>query len=388
MSTSHRYVRRLLPRQSPGDSLYYWVSLAARERRCRRMRSLCPGGAEVSSDPMEAVQRLMRTALAGLEGAGGALLRAMLSHHLGWDETEAQAGGKPATLPAGKLVRPRLCLLSCAAVGGDPEVAAPAAAAIELVHNFSLIHDDIEDRDEMRRGRATVWRRWGEAQAINAGDGMYSLAYAALGDLGAAGAGDTRHLRAVALLSRACVRLCEGQAHDLALHNQPRVSPREYLDMIGRKTAALMSCATQLGALFGGANDQTQAAFRQFGFDLGIAFQIRDDLLGIWGDPDKTGKSVGTDLSRKRCSYPVICALERARGEERETILAAQGASSPERIAAVVDALQRLGALAQAEDLVAQKHERAWAALGSVQLAPGAAHALRELTEFLTVRQR
>ncbi len=347
----------------------------------------------MSSDLTAAVLARMRALVDGLQGVGGELLRAMLSHHLGW---EAQAMGKPATQPAGKLVRPRLCLLSCEAAGGDPAVAVPAAAAVELIHNFSLIHDDVEDRDEVRRGRATVWKRWGEAQAVNAGDCMYSLAYAALAELDAEGVSPARRLRTLALMSEACIRLCEGQSHDLALQERPQVSQAEYLDMIGRKTAALMACAAETGAVLGGADDEAARALSQFGFDLGVAFQIRDDILGIWGDPQATGKPVGTDLSRRRCSYPVIVALERAQGADRDAILAAQGTAhsagsgqaSPERIAAAVSAIERLGARNKAEEMAAQAHARAWSALKPLRLHPRAERELRALAESLAVRQR
>ena len=334
----------------------------------------------MSSHPMEAVLARMRAVLRGLQGPGGELLRAMLSHHLGWEEQAPEA--------MGKLVRPRLCLLACEAVGADPAAAVPAAAAVQLIHDFSLIHDDIEDRDEVRRGRPTVWKRWGEAQAINAGDCMYSLAYAALSDPDPTSAAGARLLRAVAILSEACVRLCEGQSHDLALHDQPTVLRAEYLDMIGRKTAALISCAAQMGALLGGADDDVTDAFRDFGFQLGLEFQIRDDILGIWGDPGKTGKPVGADLSRKRCSCPVVCALERAQGEEREAILAVRREPSAESIAGAVAALERLGAREEVEELAAQAHQRAWSALEPLRLEPRATRELRELAGFLTARQR
>jgi geranylgeranyl diphosphate synthase type I len=334
----------------------------------------------------------------------------MLSHHLGWEppqgmgkppaasmvkpaatpavERAATPAGKPAISPAGKLVRPRLCLLSCRAVGGDAFAAVPAAAAVELVHDFSLIHDDIEDRDDLRRGRPTVWKLWGEAQGINAGDCLYSLAYAVLGEGDDAAAETTRRLRAVAVLSEACVRLCEGQAHDIALQSQQDISETEYLDMVARKTGAIMAAAAQMGALAGGASEAQGGAFRQFGSELGTAFQIRDDVLGIWGDPDKTGKPVGSDLSRKRCSYPVIWGLAQARGQDRDAILAARSESSPAALAGAASALERIGARARAEHLAAEIHRRAWAALEGLKLKPRAAQELRQLTEFLTSREQ
>jgi geranylgeranyl diphosphate synthase type I len=189
-------------------------------------------------------------------------------------------------------------------------------------------------------------------------------------------------------MSEACVRLCEGQSHDLALQEQSQVSQSEYLDMIGRKTAALMSCAAETGAVLGGADDEAAQALRQFGFDLGVAFQIRDDILGIWGDPQETGKPVGADLSRRRCSYPVIVALERALGADRDAILAAQGGQSSNFVAMAMAALERLGARDTAEEMIAQAHERAWSALKHIRLQPRAERELRALAGFLAVRQR
>lgn len=332
----------------------------------------------MKEDLTQAVVEHMRALAAGLEGRGGELLRAMLRHHIGWS----------ARCPAaGKLVRPRLCLLCCQAVGGDARAAVPAAAAVELIHNFSLVHDDIQDRDEMRRGRPTVWARWGEAQAISAGDCLYALAYAALGKQ-ARRVDAARRLRAVAMLADACVRLCEGQSHDLALQGQAQISQVEYLEMIGRKTAALISCAAQMGAMLGGADDKAAEAFRRFGFDLGLAFQVRDDLLGLWGDVKQTGKPVGADLGRRRCSYPVVWALERAQPRQREAIVRAQSAPSAMQVRAAVAALERLGAREQGECLAQEMHQRAWQALAGLKLKPGPLRALRELSDFLITRGR
>jgi len=355
----------------------------------------------VPCDPIDAVIGLMRAQVERLRGPGGGLISRMLAHHLGWEapqgmgKTPATPAGKPATSsagkpaiqPAGKLVRPRLCLLSCRAVGGDAFAAVPAAAAVELIHTFSLIHDDIEDRDEMRRGRPTVWKVWGEAQGINAGDCLYSLAYAVLGEADGRAGEAPRRLRAVAVLSEACVRLCEGQAHDIALQSQEDISEAEYLDMVGRKTGAIMAAAAHMGALVGGASDEHAGAFRQFGLQLGVAFQIRDDILGIWGDPQKTGKPVGSDLSRKRCSYPVIWGLAQTRGRDRDAILAARDEPSPAALGEAAAALERLGARARADELAAQVHRQAWAALEGLELEPRAAEELRQLTEFLTSRE-
>jgi geranylgeranyl diphosphate synthase type I len=334
----------------------------------------------VTSDPIDAVIALLRARIDALQGAGGALVREIAAHHFGW-------AGEPDAM--GKLVRPRLCLLPCRAVGGDPMIALPAAAAIELIHNYSLIHDDIEDRDEMRRGRSAAWKAFGDAQAINAGDCIHSLAFAAMDELDATRVAPECRLRAIANLSEANVRLCEGQAHDIALQSREDLpNEDEYLDMVTRKTGALMRAAASIGALLGGADWEYAGAFGQFGERLGVAFQIRDDVLGIWGDPEQTGKPAGADLTRKRCSYPVVWASARAEGKDREALLGVRADPSAKAVAGAIAALERLGAREHAEELAAEMHRQAWAALEGLKLEPRAEAELRQLTEFLTIRDR
>jgi len=323
-------------------------------------------------------------------GVGGGLVKDMVLHHLGVGGKGLAGAGKSATSPAGKMVRPRLCLLACQAVGGDAERAVGAAAAVEMIHNYTLIHDDIEDRDEMRRGRPTVWKVYGEAQAINAGDYLHSLAYVTLmNGLDAAKVEPKRSLDALRIVSRAGEWLCEGQAQDIAL--QSREEPPgedEYLDMVTLKTGALMSTAAELGALIGGGNSDHTTALGKLGERIGVAFQIRDDVLGIWGDPGKTGKPAGADLTRKRCSYPVVWALARADGKDRDALLGVRSDSSFAAVTAAIAALEHVGARAAAEKVAAEMHRRAWSALEGRRLEPQAESELRQLTEFLTIRER
>ena len=201
----------------------------------------------------------------------------MLRYHLGWVDEQL----RKVNADTGKRIRARLCLLACEAVGGDPGQALPAAVAVELVHNFSLIHDDIQDRSEYRRHRRTVWAVWGEPQAINAGDDMFVLAQLALVDGELDNPRVTVH--AVRALNQACRMLCEGQYLDLDFERRPTITLQDYYGMIERKTAALLGASCQLGALYGGAGPSVVAALSSFGKQLGIAFQIRDDYLGIWG---------------------------------------------------------------------------------------------------------
>jgi len=195
---------------------------------------------------------------------------------------------------------------------GEHRAARPAAVAVELVHNFSLIHDDIQDQSTERRHRATVWRLWGIPQAITAGDAMYALARGALLRLAERGVPPNRILQATAALDDACLHLCEGQYLDLASEGCQGATMEDYLAMIKGKTAALMACSTQLGALVATDDLETVEALRIFGESLGLAYQIQDDVLGIWGDPAVTGKPAADDLRRRKMTWPVVFALGEA----------------------------------------------------------------------------
>jgi len=241
-------------------------------------------------------------------GTDAALLHdyyAMLHYHLGWDSAQ---GGPPS----GKRVRPLLCLLACAAVGGDWRAALPMAASLELLHNFTLIHDDIQDNSPLRHGCPTVWRHWGVAQAINAGDAMFTLAQLAPHRLSALGQMPELVVEALAELNRTCLTLTQGQYLDMSFEARGQVTVAEYLTMIEAKTGVLISVAAYLGARLGGANPLRAAHFRAYGLNLGLAFQVADDLLGIWGDPAVTGKSAASDLEKRKKSLPVVYGLEHA----------------------------------------------------------------------------
>ena len=199
----------------------------------------------------------------------------LLKYHLGWVE----ASGISARNDTGKLFRSHLCLLACSLCGGDVERALPMAASLELLHNFSLIHDDIQDQSELRRGRPTVWAIWGAAQAINAGDGMNSLSRISLLRLAEAGVEPTDQVECLRLLEHACLLLCEGQYLDIAQQSTTLVTELEYISSARRKTGALLACALESGAFLGGADPAVRQDFRGIGFDLGLAYQIQDDFL-------------------------------------------------------------------------------------------------------------
>jgi geranylgeranyl diphosphate synthase type I len=344
-----------------------------------------PGGAAIErllGRYREAVLAEMRAVLADHHLP----LYDMMRYHLGM----AGARGEPAVAPAGKMLRPALCLLSCEAVGGQRRLALPAAAAIELIHNFTLIHDDIEDASRSRHGRDTVWRVWGEAQAINAGDGMFALAHLALLRLLEEGVAAPQVLEAAHLLDEATLALCEGQHLDVEFEERLDVTCDDYLAMVSGKTAALMGAATAIGALLSGATEAAVAAFKQFGRGLGVAFQIRDDLLGIWGDATETGKPAGDDIAARKKSYPVVFALERASGDDRGSLRRVFGADtvSPEGVAEVLSVLERCRARAAGEEAAASRVQEALNRLKGLDLAPPRRRELEALALYLVRRRR
>lgn len=228
----------------------------------------------------------------------------MLTYHMGWT---GEGAGPEAT---GKRIRPLLVLLSAAASNADGawESALPAAAAVELVHNFSLIHDDIEDNSEKRRGRPTVWVKWDVKQAINAGDALLVISSQAITDLIGQYPAEVV-VKASRILHDTCVELTRGQYLDMSYETRTDLNEEDYWPMISGKTASLLACCCELGALLGGADESTQEAYRSFGQYLGLAFQVQDDILGIWGDEAVTGKSVASDLVEGKKSLPVLIGL-------------------------------------------------------------------------------
>lgn len=299
---------------------------------------------------------------------------AMMEYHLGWDEA-APPGS------SGKRLRPLLCVLTCAASGGAWEQALPMGAAIELLHNFTLLHDDIQDNSPLRRGRATVWRLWGPAQAINAGDAMFTLAHLAPHALTTPA---EITLRALEIFDRTCLVLTQGQYLDMSFEMRERVTVAEYLAMIEGKTAALIAASAELGALIAGADEARRAHYQQFGRCLGLAFQIQDDVLGIWGDPAVTGKSAASDLEKRKKSLPVVYGLE----QSAEFAQAYARPHTPnEPLPEMVLTLERLGAHESANELAQELTAQAMSHLQAAQPEGEAGRALQELTNELLNRQ-
>lgn len=318
-------------------------------------------------------------------GSRPAGLYGMMKYHLGWVDERFE----PAKTDAGKRIRATLVFLCCEAVGAAPESALPAATAVELVHNFSLIHDDIQDRSDYRRHRRTVWSIWGEAQAINAGDDMLVLAQLALAD--APGVATSTTVRALKALNRACQRLCEGQFLDLDFERRAAVTLDDYHAMIEHKTAALLEASCFLGALYGGAKEPALEALARFGSQLGIAFQMRDDFLGIWGDPKETGKPAASDVSSKKKTLPLLYALGEATGQDKgilEEILLRPGEADPAQIDTVLGVLERCGAAAYTASKAEQASTLAIEGLHSLGVNNSAVAELEALSRKLVVRTK
>jgi geranylgeranyl diphosphate synthase type I len=304
----------------------------------------------------------MRAALdrPGIEHAG------LIRYHLGWQD----ASGAPAESRAGKMLRPALCLLASEAAGGDASRGLPAAAAIELLHNFTLIHDDIEDRSETRHGRPTLWAVAGVPAAINAGDGLFAIAQRTLLDLRDHGGSAERTLEASRRLNDACIELCDGQHADISFESRPSVTLAEYEAMVRGKSAVLVAAAAAIGAVVAGASDLTVDALSRYGLALGIGFQIQDDVLGIWGEPEHTGKPVGDDIRARKKSYPVVYAMEHQDEDgsaELARIYASESLSSAD-VARVTALLDGCGAR-EAASAAARRHvDEALAALCEIDI--------------------
>jgi geranylgeranyl diphosphate synthase type I len=313
-------------------------------------------------------------------------VRPLVTYHLGWTDT----GGRPVEGTHGKGIRPALAVLSAEAAWAGGEVGVPGAVALELVHNFSLVHDDIIDGDTERHHRPTVWSVWGVGPAIIAGDALEAIAHQVLLRAGPHAAA------ASAELASATAAMIAGQAADIAFEQQATVSVEECMAMSADKTGALLGAATSIGAILAGADATTVGALRDFGANLGLSFQAIDDLLGIWGDPARTGKPAGNDLRQRKKSMPVVSALA-AGGDDADELAFLLGAATVDGVA--VPPLEP-GQVKRAAYLVEACGGRAWtasrakahldaalSALDRVRLSPTPRRELADIAVYVVDRQ-
>ena len=309
----------------------------------------------------------------------------MLRYYLGWVDKY----GNPCSATEGKALRPTLCLFACEATGGPVSQALPAAVALELIHNFSLIHDDIQDRDETRHHRPTLWAEWGVPRALVAGNVLRIVADMSLNGLGEPHADTERVLGVVNLLTEAYLEMIEGQYLDISYEGRRDIGMGDYLDMIARKTGALIRCSLNLGAMIGTRHAATVEAFRDFGRSLGYVFQIRDDVLGVWGDEESTGKPVGADILRKKNSLPVVYAMSVASGSEKQLLVETYGRDhlNDDDVAMVLGVMDEVRTREYAHRIAADHCDAAMRALSAVELDPEIRQQAEELVHFLLVRQ-
>ncbi|HYZ97395.1 MAG TPA: polyprenyl synthetase family protein [Acidimicrobiales bacterium] len=330
---------------------------------------------DVLARARDAVQPAMVAAIDGLNPE----LRPVAAYHLGWCDER----GAPTSGGGGKGVRPALALLSAEAAGADAGTGIPGAVAVELVHNFSLLHDDVIDGDRERRHRPTVWALYGIGPAVIVGDALVALAHQTLQRSGSPGAADAN-----AALTDAVAAMIAGQAEDMAFEGRAHVTAEECLGMVAGKTGALLACASAIGARLAGAPPAMIEALGSYGAHLGVAFQAVDDLLGIWGDPERTGKPRGSDLATRKKSLPVVHALaspEPAAGELRA--LLANGPLDAGAVARGSELVEAGGGRCATEALARRHLDAACRALELPELVPAACAELTDLARFVVERE-
>jgi geranylgeranyl diphosphate synthase type I len=332
------------------------------------------------SNPFEempiAIEAELQRRVSQLDTAGTREFHEMLTYHMGWT---GEGAGPEAT---GKRVRPMLLLLTAAACGSDWKPALPAAAAVELVHCFSLVHDDIEDSSRLRRGRPALWVRWGIPMATNAGDALLVLAWQSITEL-APTYSSARISQSARVLQEACLSLTRGQFLDMSYETRSDLGVDDYWPMVSGKTAALLAACCQIGAILGGAPTSRQESYRSFGRDLGLAFQVEDDLLGIWGDEALTGKSRSSDLVDGKKSLPVLFGLSIG---GRFAARWRQGPISVAEVPSLAEVLMEEGAYAYTQSKADELTEAAVKSLRAAGPVGAASEALERMAGSLLKR--
>lgn len=322
-------------------------------------------------------REVIEGALQAAVGPGDTPIERVARYVMGWEDVE----GRP-TVTGGKRVRPALALLAAEVCGGDPKAALPGAVAVELVHNFSLVHDEIQDQDAERHHRPTAYALIGEAQAINVGDFLYTRAVRALTD----GPGDAvPKVAALTVLNRAIDRMLQGQWLDLSFEDRDDVTVDDYLEMVAGKTGALLGAPLEVGSLLAGADPDTAVTLSQWGEQVGLAFQAQDDYLGTWGDPNLTGKSNSNDILRRKKTLPIVHGLNDP--DAAAIIRRAYSRRGPEpNVAEVLRALELAGADHLCRDQARRHAESADTLLLTLDVAPEHRAELREVAVYLVER--
>ncbi len=305
-------------------------------------------------------------------------LAIMLKYAMGWVDEHNQ----PYPHLTGKRLRPILLLMCHEASGGEWQEALPAAVAVELLHNFSLIHDDIQDKSPQRHNRPTVWTIWGIANAINAGDAMFTHAYQALSTL-SNNFSSEKVLSVWQRFNETNLELTRGQHLDMQFETRNDVTVDEYLSMIQGKSAALLSACAAMGANLATTDSDIVQSYAEFGLNLGLAFQIRDDILGIWGDPEVTGKSAATDILSKKKSLPILYGLQ-VSADFREMF--AQDTIEQSDVQPSIEALNAIEARAYTQQQEQRYYHTAMEALNSTQPNSVGRENLTQLIDFLFQR--
>lgn len=332
------------------------------------------------------LEPLMADALAALDGRAP-LLAGMVRYHLGYVDLDLHPID-PRTIDRGKRIRPAVTLLVAGAAGGDPVQAAPVAAAIELLHNFTLIHDDIQDESATRRHRPTVRHTWGDKQAINAGDALFAVAHLPLFQLPARGVSAERTIAILDAFERMTIEIVEGQTLDLGFETREDVTADAYLEMISGKTSAIIRFAAWAGATIAGADATTAARWGDFGLELGLGFQIHDDLLGVWGTQAETGKRQADDIRRRKKSYPFLLLRERldlSTQAELNAIYAEDDVSEKD-VTRVLSLMDTRDVRRNVERVVTHYHDSAAAVLANAARNPVYQRQLQALVESLATR--
>ena len=327
---------------------------------------------------LPAIEKELQDQVARLDAKGTNLFHEMLTYHMGWT---GEGSGREAT---GKRIRPLIVLLATASQGADWKTSLPAAAAVELVHNFSLVHDDVQDNSEKRRGRPTVWTKWGVPMAINVGDALFVMSNQAIMDLIKTHPALTV-VRAATILHNTCLDLTRGQFLDMSYEGRNDINIDDYWPMVGRKTSSLLSACTYIGALLGNAGEEEQEASRQFGYHLGLAFQVQDDILGIWGDEAVTGKSAASDLVEGKNSLPILYGIgKKGKFAERWAL----GPITTDEVKAVAAQLEDEGARSYAEKMSEKETQIALQYLKKATSQGAASESMLELANMLLKRNQ